>query len=123
MKKKIFKDIYSLEDIQKQRLRLGKKLKVTVNSLSDKTDVANILFKSDKREDHTETGEDIMLEMIEFLLPLGIDFISRHLQNNMDKKHFKRLVILFIAGNLSALWIYNSLNNKKKHRHSDIADG
>ena len=114
MKKMIFSNIHSLEDIHKRKLRLNKKLSVIEKSISDKTELAKLLFNTNERLNSLFGKKDSKLEVIGYLLPLGIKYILKQIHNNPDRKHFKRLLIYSALGSVSALMIYQYLVNRGK---------
>ena len=113
MKKMIFSNIHSLEDIHKLKLRLEKKLSVTEKSISDKTDVAKLLFSTNKGVSSFIGEKDSKLVIIGYLLPLGIKFLLKLIQNDPDRKLFKRLLIYSALGSVTALLVYQYLGNRK----------
>jgi hypothetical protein len=112
MKKSIFDKIHSLEDIQKKRLRLEKKLKETGESFSDTTDLSQLL-KPGKAKGRSYFETDYKLAIIESLLSLGVEYIGKRMQNSQDKKLIKKLIIYSVFGSISALLVYNYINNRK----------
>ena len=113
MKKSIFDDIHSFEDIQKQRLRLEKKLKETEKSISEKTDITRLLFNPKKAHSGFGSGTDYKTVIVESILPLGINLILKVIRDNLDKKLLKKIIIYSIYGSVSALLVYSYLNYQK----------
>jgi len=109
----IFDDISSLEDIQKRKLRLEKKLRVNEKSISDKTDIINLLFNNKEGFGSFFGEKDSKMAIMENLLPLGVNYILKQIQNNPDKKLLKKLIIYSVFGSLSALLVYQYLKYRK----------
>ncbi len=116
MKTKIFSNIHSLEDIHKRKLRLEKKLSVSEKSISDTTDLAKLLFNTNERLSSFFDEQDTKLQIIGVLLVSGIKNMLKEIQNNPDKKLFKRLLIYSAIGSLSALLVYQFMENRKTRK-------
>jgi len=113
MKKSIFDDIHSFEDIQKQRLRLEKKLRDTEKSISEKTDITRLLFKTKKGHSGFDSETDYKTVIIGSVLPLGINLIMKMIRDNLDKKVLRKIIIYSIYGSVSALLVYSYFNYQK----------
>lgn len=119
MKRPIFDDIHSLKDIQKQKARLEEKLKATEKSFSDKTDITRLIFRARKGMNRFSGKKDFKLEIIESLLPLGIELIVGLMRKKLDKRLAKRLIIYSIYGSVFAFVIYKYLNSQEEKVESD----
>jgi len=113
MKTTIFRNIHSLEDIKKRKLRLKKKLGVIEKSISDKTDVAKLLFDTKKGLSSLFDEKDSSLEIIASLLPLGIKYLFKNIQNIPGRKYYKSLIIYTALGGVSAFLVYKYLQQRK----------
>ena len=109
----IFKDIHSFEDIQKQKLALEKKLRVTEKSISEKTDLTRILFNNKAGLGRILGEKGGKTELIQNVLPLVINFIQKQIQNNPHMKLIRRVVIYSIFGSVSAFLVYKYLIYRK----------
>ena len=106
-------DIHSLEDIQKQKLRFEEKLNAEQKSISDHSDIARFIFNA-QRGNISNGGEtDSTLEIIESLLPTGINFIVMNIQINPDRRLLQRLIIYSIFGSVTALIVHKYLKYQK----------
>jgi len=114
MKTTIFSNIHSLEDIRKRKLRLQQKLNTTEKSISDKTDITKLLFNSNERLSGLFGEKDKTSEILGYLLPLGIKYLFRQIQNNPGKKPFKRVLIYSVFGSLTALMVYQYFKKRKE---------
>ncbi len=109
----IFNDISSLEDIQKRKLRLEKKLRATEKSISDKTDIFNLLSNNNEGSGSLFDEKDYKMAILANVLPLGITYLLKQIQNNPDKKLLKKLIIYSVFGSLSTLMAYQYLKYRK----------
>jgi hypothetical protein len=118
MKRTVFSNIQSLEDLHKRKLRLEKKLIVTEKSISEKTDIAKLLINTSKRAGSLSGENDSDLEVLGYLLPLGIKLLLKQIQNNPDKIPLKRLLFYFIVGSIPTLLVYKYMEKSKSKSKS-----
>jgi len=116
MKKKrrtTFRNVHSLEDIQKLKLRLDKRLKVTEKSISEKTDIASLLFSTKKIQSGLSDEEVEKLGIAGYLLPLGIKYVIGQMQKKPNSKFIKRLLIYSALASVSAYMVYQFIDKRK----------
>ena len=113
MKKTKFKNIHSLEDIHKTRLKLKKKIRLTEKSISRKTDLGKLLIRSLEKKANIPGGMDSSPEVIGYLLPLGLKYVLGLFKRNISKKQFRRLLIFSAIGGALALSVYKIITRKK----------
>lgn len=112
MEKK-FKDIRSLDDIQKRKRKLAKKLRRSENSLTEKADIGKILLNSTESLGSFFGRKSMPIEDLEYLLPLGFKYISKLVKSKPDKKYLKRFSIFFAIGSILALSSYQYLKKRE----------
>lgn len=113
MNKTKFKNIHSLDDIHKLKLRLGKKLRATENSISTKTELGKLLLDSSENMSDFFSKQSIDIEDLEYLLPLGVKYFLKILKNKPARKQFKRISIYSGIGSILALFLYQYLEKRK----------
>jgi hypothetical protein len=113
MKTKNFNNIRSLDDIQKQKLRLNKKIRLIEKSLTHQTDLAKLFFNPKEGLSSLFGETDSKLGIIGYLLPLGIKYLTSLFKKNPDKKQIKRLITYSAIGSITAFLIYQYMKHRK----------
>jgi hypothetical protein len=108
-----FRNIRTLDDIQRAKRRLGKKLRVTENSISKKTDLKKLLLDSTESMGSFFGNKNMNIERLEYLLPLGVNYILRLIKSKPTRKQIKRLSIYSGIGSVLALLVYQYLGKRK----------
>lgn len=114
MKTTKFRNIQSLDDIQKHKLRLGKKLRASEDSISEKTDLGKLLLGSSKSLGSFFDNKIMNVEDLEYLLPLGVKYISKLVKSKPNRKYLKRISIYSAIGSIAALLAYQYLGKRKE---------
>jgi hypothetical protein len=116
MKTTTFNNIYFLDDIQKRKRRLKKKLRVAEKSIIKEVDFGKSFFSSERRLSSLfdDIEGDSTREIIGYLLPLGLKYVLKQIKKSPNKKLYKRLLIYTVLGSLSALMVYKYMANGDK---------
>jgi hypothetical protein len=115
MKTKNFNNIRTLDDIQKQKLRLNKKIRLIEKSLTHKTDLAKLFFNPKEGLSSLFGETDNNPGIIGYLLPLGIKYVTSLFKKKPDKKRIKRLITYSAMGSITAFLIYQYMKYRKSN--------
>lgn len=113
MKTMKFKNIRSLDDLHRHKLRLKRKLRVTENSISEKADVGRLLLGSTGSLGSFFGKKNKNIEGLEYLLPLGVRYINKLLKDKPNRRYYKRLSVYAAIGSIIALFVYQYLGKRK----------
>ncbi len=108
-----FRKLQSLDDIHRLKLRLVKKLSVTEKSISEKTDISKLLLNSTKSMGSFFGNKSMNIDGLEYLLPLGVTYITKLIKSKPNRKYLKRLSIYAAIGSVTALFVYQYLGKRK----------
>ena len=108
-----FKNIHSLEDIHKAKLRLNREIRGIEKSFSEKTDLGNIFLKAKEGPGSFFSADKRNPEMLSYLLPLGIKHILKLIKNKKNRKLIKRVLIYSVTGSILAFSVYQFIWKRK----------
>jgi len=116
MKMKVmkFRNIHSLEDLHRQKVKLKKKLSLTEQSISSKTDIGKLLVSSSDKISGSFSEPNGNIEILGALLPIGIKYLTRQIKKNPDKKKVRKLLIYLAIGGAASFMVYKFIRNRNK---------
>ena len=118
MKTTKFRSIRTLDEMHKVKLQLGKKLRVTENSISKKADLGKLLLGSTENLGSFSGSKSMDIEGLEYLLPLGVKYILTLIKSKPNRKYYKRLSVYSAIGSIVALFVYQYLGKRKTQKEA-----
>jgi hypothetical protein len=114
MKKTKYRNLHSLDDIHNARLQLKKKMRLTEKSISKKTDLGKLLLGAFEKTSGIPIDKDSSVELIGYLLPVGLKYVLKLLKKNTGSKKLRRLLIYSAIGGALAITFYQVLAKKQQ---------
>ena len=83
-------------------------------SISEKTDIAGLLFSTKKTEGGFTDEEGEKHDIAGYLIPLGIKYFITQMKKKSNSKSVKRLLVYSALAGVSAFVVYQFLNKREK---------